>query len=155
MRDLYVESVEGNYAGCCGIQVIHGFNTTSSKKPITDEEWYTVILTKEDQEWDDNFGFADILEPNELLPIVTFAHASSQTGPFSPKKFAAWLISKGETVVEGPTATNRPYHKITPYFWAPSEKFKASVKAFCAQYNNKKKVEAKEDAGTKRGTVAA
>lgn len=146
MRELYVEDVEGTYEGCCAISVIHGFYAIESRKPVTDDEWY-LMLSCED-------SYDEKLVPRGLGHMVSFAHASSQTGVFNPKKFAEWLICKGEEVVEGPTVRNRPRHTITPYFWVPSKKFNRSLKQFCDRLNKNKKEEIKKHADYDRGLFA-
>lgn len=153
MREFYAE--RDSYDGCCAIEIIHDFENGdihSVGKPLTDDEWFN-ILCYDDTEYVDGYPYA-IRSTSKLNAIMTFAHASSQTGKFTPKKFAEWLISKGEDVMAGPTAINRPRHKITPYFWKPSKTFRRNLTKFCERYNKNKKEEA-QNARIARGAIAA
>jgi hypothetical protein len=151
VRELYIDDINGDYPGCCSVHVINGFCTTRTKAPVTDDEWFN-SLTYQNTVWDKD---CNVLEPVALGHVTSFTHASCQTGVFSPKKFAEWLIGQGEDVTEGPTVTNRSRHTITPYFWAPSEKFKRSMKQFCDRLNKNNKEEAKKNADNDRGANAA
>lgn len=123
------------YPDCCAIDVLCGFPDTMEAYNADNEREPVPKLAASD--WLEILGRAGVAGP-----IYSFANSSSKkdgfggnNGECTPKKLATWLRSLGEKVTAGASAVNPDSgNTITPYFWAPSKKFRTKLN----NYNKKK-----------------
>lgn len=112
MRDFII-NIEP-YSGCCQADIICNFEQGVRGLKLTDKEWFHCI---------GNGEYSCRLETR----LISFVHSSKEnTGICSPKKFAEWLRSKGEVVLDVTHLHNTMYCvALSDRFW---NEYKDSLK---------------------------
>lgn len=111
-----------NLDGCCKVTEIHGFERSSSRKELTNEEWLHALYVSCN---------GDVRDINRL---IVFSHSKKENkGVFTPKAFSEWLVKRGEALSE------LSYEHMTLYTCCLSDEFFKELEDY-----SKKKLEEKQ-----------